>query len=56
LAAAPLIALALLGLLFGGYALHRNPQVEPDGPGRQRPMPGPHPCPNLDNRRAEAPA
>lgn len=29
LAAAPLLVLALLGLLFAGYALHRNPQIQP---------------------------
>jgi cytochrome c biogenesis protein CcmG/thiol:disulfide interchange protein DsbE len=29
LAALPLVALAALGVLFAGYALHRNPQVQP---------------------------
>ncbi len=29
LAALPLIALAALAVLFAGYALHRNPQVQP---------------------------
>lgn len=29
LAALPLVALALLGVLFAGYALKRNPQVQP---------------------------
>ena len=29
LAALPLIALAALAVLFGAYALHRNPQVQP---------------------------
>lgn len=29
MAAAPLLVLALLALLFGGYALHHDPQVQP---------------------------
>jgi cytochrome c biogenesis protein CcmG/thiol:disulfide interchange protein DsbE len=29
LALLPLIAIVLLGLLFAGYALHRNPHIEP---------------------------
>jgi cytochrome c biogenesis protein CcmG/thiol:disulfide interchange protein DsbE len=29
LAALPLLALVALGILFAGYALHRNPQVQP---------------------------
>jgi cytochrome c biogenesis protein CcmG/thiol:disulfide interchange protein DsbE len=29
LAALPLLALVALGVLFAGYALHRNPQVQP---------------------------
>jgi len=52
LAALPLLALLALGLLFGLYALHRNPQVQPQAM-VGRPVPALS-LPGLDDGRPRA--